>query len=126
MCLSRGASYIPDHREPFASFLGLKRQMACACLDIRPRGPIMTRVSAKPRARVQSPFELRTLTALSCGCVIADFHAQTMDVELVSVEAQGPHCDRENHRSGQVLGLGGSAELDTHQLDMLAATQTAA
>ena len=73
---------------------------------------------------MQSPFELRTLTSLSCGCVVADFHARMMDVELVSVEAQGPHCDFENHRAGQVLGLGGSAELDTHQLDVLAATQT--
>jgi len=75
---------------------------------------------------VQSPFELRTLTALSCGCVVADFHARMMHVELVSVEAQGPHCELENHRAGQVLGLGVSDELDTHQLDMLAATQTAA
>ena len=75
---------------------------------------------------MQSPFELRTLTALSCGCVVADFRARMMGVELVSVEAQGPHCEQANHRPGQVLGLGGSDELDTHQLDMLAASQTAA
>ena len=86
----------------------------------------MTRVVGTPGARVHSPFELRTLTALSCGCVVADFRAQTMDVEFVSVEAQGPHCDLVNHRAGLVLGLGASAELDTRHLDMLADTQTAA
>ncbi len=73
-----------------------------------------------------SPFELRTLTALSCGCVVAGFHARTIDVELVSVEAQGPHCGLENHRAGQVLGLGESGELDTHMLDTLMGVQTAA
>ena len=86
----------------------------------------MPRVSAGPRAGSQSPFELRTIAALPCGCVVADFHAPTIDVELVSIEAKRPHCDLENHRAGQVLGLGESGERDTHQLDMLMVARTAA
>jgi hypothetical protein len=49
-----------------------------------------------------------------------------MDVELVSIEAKGPHCLRSNHVAGGVLGLGECGELDTRQLDALVESQPAA
>jgi len=71
-------------------------------------------------------FELQTLTALPCGCVVADFYAHAVDVELVSIEAKGPHCLLDSHPAGGVLGLGGIGELDTRQLDDLMVDQPAA
>ena len=72
------------------------------------------------------PFELRTLTALPCGCVVADYRATVLDIEMVSLEAKGPHCHLDNHRAEDVLGLGECGELDTRQLDDLMVEQTAA
>ena len=72
------------------------------------------------------PFELRSLTALPCGCVVADYRATVLDVEMFSFEAKGPHCLLENHRAEDVIGLGECGELDTHQLDNLMVEQTAA
>ena len=72
------------------------------------------------------PFELRTLTALPCGCVVADYRAKVLDVELVSIEAKVPHCHLDDHRAEDVIGLGECGELDTRQLDELMVEQTAA
>lgn len=72
------------------------------------------------------PFELRTLTALPCGCVVADYRATVLDVEMFSFEAKGPHCHTEGHRAEDVIGLGECGELDTQQLDDLMVEQTAA
>ena len=69
------------------------------------------------------PFELRTLTALPCGCVVADYRGTVLDVEMVSLEAKGPHCHLDSHRA---IGLGECGELDTRQLDDLMVEQTAA
>lgn len=74
----------------------------------------------------RSPFELRTLTALPCGCVVADYLATVLDLELVSIEAKGPHCHLDGHRAEEVIGLGECGELDTWQLDALMVEQTAA
>jgi hypothetical protein len=52
------------------------------------------------------PFELRILTALPCGCVVADYWARVLDVEMFSCEAKGPHCLLESHRAEDVIGLG--------------------
>lgn len=73
-----------------------------------------------------SPFELRTLTGLPCGCVVADYRATVLDLELVSLEAKGPHCHLDGHRAEEVIGLGECGELDTWQLDALMVEQTAA
>ncbi len=73
-----------------------------------------------------TPFESCTLTALPCGCVVGDFRAELMDVELVSIEAKGPHCLRSSHVAGGVLGLGECGELDTRQIDALVESQPAA
>ena len=72
------------------------------------------------------PFELRTLTALPCGCVVADYRGTVLDVQMVSLEAKGPHCHLDSHRADNVIGLGECGELDTRQLDDLMVEQTAA
>jgi len=51
-----------------------------------------------------TPFELQTLTGLPCGCVVADFRSTTLDVELVSIEAKGPHCQLDSHRRTECSG----------------------
>ena len=76
--------------------------------------------------REPMPFELRTLTALPCGCVVADYRATVLDVEMFSCEAKGPHCHTEGHWAEDVIGLGECGELDTRQLDDLTVEQTAA
>ena len=58
-----------------------------------------------------TPFELHALMALPCGCVVADFRAQTLAVDLVSLEAKGLHCTLEAHAVGDVLGLGECVDL---------------
>ena len=72
------------------------------------------------------PFVLRTLTGLPCGCVVGDYRARLLDLELVSIEAKGPHCHLDTHRAEDVIGLGECGELDTQQLDDLMAEQPAA
>jgi len=72
-----------------------------------------------------SPFELWTLAALPCGCVVADYRARVLDVELVSIEAKGPHCHLDRHRAEDVIGLRECGELDTGQPDDLMVEQTA-
>jgi len=54
----------------------------------------------------QSPqYALDALHALPCGCVAAVYKSQPFDLELVSVEARGPHCVYAQHQSGSVLGM---------------------
>ena len=72
------------------------------------------------------PFELRSLTALPCGCVVADYRATVLDVEMVSLEAKGPHCYLDSHRAEDVVGLGECGELDRRGLEVLMVEQTAA
>ena len=64
------------------------------------------RSSPVTRARHASHYALETLHALPCGCVAAVFKSQPGDVELVSLEARGPHCLYAQHQSGEVLGVG--------------------
>lgn len=60
------------------------------------------------RARQSLQYALDTLHALPCGCVAAVYHAMPLDVEVVAVEARGPHCIYAQHQMGRVLGLGRS------------------
>ena len=61
--------------------------------------------------RSVTPFELQALMALPCGCVVADFRARTLAVDLISLEAKGPRCTLETHAAGDVLGLGECVDL---------------
>ena len=64
------------------------------------------RSSSEIRARHAPHYALDTLHALPCGCVAALFKSQPGDLEVLSLEARGPHCFYPQHQSGRVLGLG--------------------
>jgi hypothetical protein len=64
------------------------------------------RRSAETRARHSPQYALDALHALPCGCVAAVYKTQPWDVELVSLEARGPHCVYSQHQAGRLLGLG--------------------
>jgi hypothetical protein len=68
-----------------------------------------------------APFELQTLAALPCGCIVADYRAHVLDVDLVSLEAKGPHCMHPGHAAGGVLGLGDSLDLGADEMTTPAA-----
>ena len=65
------------------------------------------RSSAESRARHAPQYALDALHALPCGCVAAVYKTQPWDVELISLEARGPHCLYSQHQTGRLLGLGG-------------------
>ena len=67
--------------------------------------------------RSATPFELHALMALPCGCVVADFRAQTLAVDLVSLEAKGLRCTLEAHTAGGVLGLGECVDLTGERVE---------
>lgn len=49
-------------------------------------------------------FEFRYLEALPCGCVTADYGARFLPLDVVAVEAKGPHCRARHHACGSLLG----------------------
>ena len=54
----------------------------------------------------QSPhmlFEFRDLEALPCGCVVADYVATLLSLDVAAVEAKGPHCTVRHHGRGSLL-----------------------
>ena len=48
-------------------------------------------------------FEFRGLEALPCGCVVADYIATLLSLDVVAVEAKGPHCTVRHHGRGALL-----------------------
>ena len=58
------------------------------------------------RARQTPHYTLDALHALPCGCVAAVYKAYPLDMEVVSLEARGPHCLHSQHQTGRVLQLG--------------------
>jgi hypothetical protein len=55
----------------------------------------------------QSPhYTLDGLQALPCGCVAAVYRTNPLDLEVVALEARGPHCVHSQHQTGRLLGLG--------------------
>ena len=56
-------------------------------------------------APMRGPFELLMLAALPCGCVAADYRASLIDVDLIALEAKGPHCTMSEHHAGHVLSI---------------------
>jgi hypothetical protein len=65
------------------------------------------------RARQSPQFALDGLHALPCGCVAAVYRASQMDLELVSLEARGPHCVNRQHQTGRLLGMGAASGLES-------------
>ena len=54
-------------------------------------------------------YAFTSFHALPCGCITGVYRTRPWDVEVVALEAQGPHCHSEQHAVGTVLGLGMSA-----------------
>ena len=48
-------------------------------------------------------FEFRGLEALPCGCVVADYVATLLSLDVAAVEAKGPHCTVQHHGRGSLL-----------------------
>lgn len=69
------------------------------------------------RARHSPAYALDALHALPCGCVAAVYRTRPLDLEVVSLEARGPHCLYAQHQTGRVLGLGSE---DSSRADPLA------
>ena len=57
------------------------------------------------RGRQTPHYALEMLHALPCGCVAGVYRAGSLDTQVVSVEARGPHCFYVQHQVGRVLGL---------------------
>jgi hypothetical protein len=68
------------------------------------------RHSHEVRARQVPQYALDALHALPCGCVAAVYRAEPLDMEVVSLEARGPHCVYAQHQMGRVLGMGPSED----------------
>jgi hypothetical protein len=66
------------------------------------------RHSTDLRARHSPQYTLDGLHALPCGCVAAVYRTSLLDVEVVSLEARGPHCVHRQHQAGRLLGLAAS------------------
>jgi hypothetical protein len=58
--------------------------------------------------RQLAQYALDTLHALPCGCVASVHRTRPWEVQVVTVEAQGPHCVHRHHSAGAVLGVGQS------------------
>jgi hypothetical protein len=61
--------------------------------------------SDETRARQTPQYALDALHALPCGCIAA-VYTTPWDLEVVSLEARGPHCMHAQHQTGRTLGLG--------------------
>ena len=70
------------------------------------------RRSAETRARHSPHYTLDALHALPCGCVAAVYKTRPWDLEVVALEARGPHCVYWQHQTGRLLGLGGPEQED--------------
>jgi hypothetical protein len=57
------------------------------------------------RARQTPHYTLHALHALPCGCVAAVYRALPLNMEVVALEARGPHCLHAQHQMGRVLQL---------------------
>jgi hypothetical protein len=66
------------------------------------RVPLASASAARP-ANTPAILEFVGLNRLACGCVCAAFRARLWDLALVSVEAKGPHCNKEEHGQGRVI-----------------------
>ena len=67
------------------------------------------RTSSERSERQTAQYAFSSLHSLPCGCVTAIYRTQPWDVEVVALEARGPHCILQEHELGSILGLGISA-----------------
>ena len=71
--------------------------------------PVPARQSRTP---VTAQFEFEAFKSLPCGCVAAVHRTLDPGLNVVSLEAKGPHCILAGHTSGQILRLGDPSEFD--------------
>jgi hypothetical protein len=50
-------------------------------------------------------FRFRHFEALPCGCVAADYVAHALALDVLALEAKGPHCTDGHHTDGTLLAL---------------------
>ncbi len=60
---------------------------------------------AASAARQSAHYVFEHFRPLPCGCVAALYRTQPWDVEVVALEARGPHCVLQAHAVGGVLTL---------------------
>jgi hypothetical protein len=65
--------------------------------------------TSSERSGQTAQYAFESFHALPCGCVTAVYRTQLWDVEVVALEARGPHCVLQQHEMGTVLGLGVTA-----------------
>jgi hypothetical protein len=66
------------------------------------------RTSSEIRGHVSAAhYAFDSLRALPCGCVAAIYRTRPWDLEVVALEARGPHCVHFQHEQGAVVGLEG-------------------
>ena len=63
------------------------------------------RTSSDIRGHVSAHYAFHSLRALPCGCVAAVYLARPWDLEVVALEARGPHCVHYEHEQGAVVDL---------------------
>ena len=63
------------------------------------------RTSTELAGRTSTDYAFDSLHAMPCGCVAAVYRTQPWDVQVVALEARGPHCLRHKHAIGSILGL---------------------
>ena len=69
------------------------------------------RTSSETQGHASAHYAFDSLRALPCGCVAAVYRTHPWDVEVVALEARGPHCVYFQHEQGAVVALG-SGERD--------------
>ena len=56
-------------------------------------------------SRLSTALEFESFQALPCGCVAGAYRAAPWALNLVRLEAKGPHCPRVEHEPDQVLDV---------------------
>ena len=63
------------------------------------------RTSSEIGGRLSAHYAFDSLRALPCGCVAAIYRTHPWEVEVVALEARGPHCLYHQHEQGAVVAL---------------------
>jgi hypothetical protein len=56
-------------------------------------------------SRLSTRLEFEAFEALPCGCVAGAYRAMPWELNLVRLEAKGPHCRHSEHALDQVLDV---------------------
>jgi hypothetical protein len=63
------------------------------------------RTSSEIAGRASTHYAFDSLHAMPCGCVAAVYRTHPREVQVVAVEARGPHCVHQQHEIGSILGV---------------------